>query len=102
MRYLPLIFGMAIVTYIPRLMPLMIIKKGKLNERFRLFLVYIPYTSLSILIVRGILTASDDMKIPTIIGVITASAIAYIKNNIIFAVLGGIAAAFITINFLSF
>ena len=102
MTYLPLILGMAIVTYIPRLVPLMIIKKGELNERFRLFLLYIPYTSLSILIIRGILTASDDMKIPSIIGVVTASIISYIQNNIIFSVLGGIAAAFITINFLSF
>lgn len=102
MKYLPLILGMAVVTYIPRFMPLMIIGKGKLNERFRLFLVYIPYTSLSILMIRGVLTASSDMKIPTIIGVIAASTIAYFQKNIIFSVLGGIAAAFTTINFLNF
>lgn len=102
MKLLPLIFGMVIVTYIPRLIPLLVLKKRKMSYRFRMFLTFIPYTSLSILLIRGVLTSSGDMKFPTIIGIISASFIAYLQKNLIFSVIGGIIAAFIAINFLSF
>ncbi len=102
MKYFFLILGSALVTYLPRLIPLMIIQKGELNERFRLFLLFIPYTSLSILMIRGVFTASQEMKIPTIVGVIAASTVSYIQKNIVFSVLAGIGAAFITVNFLNF
>lgn len=102
MKLLPLIFGMVIVTYIPRLIPLLLLKKREISNRFRLFLKFIPYTSLSILLIRGVLTSSGDMKLPTIIGVVTASIIAYLQKNLIFSVIGGIIAAFVAINFLSF
>ena len=42
------------------------------------------------------------MKIPTIVGVVAASMVAYVQKNVIFSVLAGISAAFITINLLSF
>ncbi|MGO1468473.1 MAG: AzlD domain-containing protein [Tissierella sp.] len=100
MNYIILIFGMALVTYLPRLIPLMVLKKSETNKNIKLFLTFIPYTSLSILIIRGILTSASDMKIPTIIGILTASFIAYIQNNLIFSVMGGIIAAFISINLL--
>ena len=102
MKYLPLILGMALVTYIPRLIPLLVLKRKNTSHRFRMFLIFIPYTSLSILIIRGVLTASSDMRGPTIIGIIIAGFIAYIQNNLILSVIGGIIAAFIAINFLSF
>ena len=102
MKYLPLILGMALVTYIPRLIPLVVLKKGRSSEKFTLFLTFIPYTSLSILIIRGILTSTDDMKIPTILGILVASIIAYVQKNLILSVLGGIVAAFISINFFNF
>lgn len=95
-----LVLGMALVTYLPRLIPLMLIKKGKTNENLKQFLTFIPYTSLSILIIRGILTSSSDMRIPTIVGILAAALIAYIQNNLILSVMGGILAAFIIINIL--
>ncbi len=100
MKYLPLILGMALVTYIPRLMPLILLKKTSVNERFRMFLTFIPYTSLSILLIRGVLTSEESMRIPTIVGILAASLIAYIQRNLILSVIGGILAAFIMINFL--
>lgn len=100
MNYILLVAGMALVTYLPRLIPLLALKKGQTNEGLRMFLTFIPYTSLSILIIRGILTSSSHMKLPTIIGILTASIIAYLQNNLIFSVMGGILAAFISINLL--
>lgn len=101
MTYLPLILGMAMVTYIPRLIPLVVLKNMGSNKRFLSFLTFIPYTSLSILIIRGVLTSSDSMRVPTIIGIITAGVIAYIQDRLILSVLAGILAAFISINVLN-
>lgn len=101
MTYLPLILGMAMVTYIPRLIPLVLLKNIGSNKRFLSFLTFIPYTSLSILIIRGILTSDDSMRLPTIIGIITAGVIAYIQDSLILSVLAGILAAFISINVLN-
>lgn len=96
--YLPLIIGMTLVTYIPRLAPLVLLNNKKMNKRIEEFLRYIPYTSLSILIIRGIITSSDKMMIPTIMGVGIAAIISYIKGNLVLAVLAAIFLSFLVIN----
>lgn len=96
--YLPLIIGMTLVTYLPRLIPLVILSNKNINEKVKQFLLYIPYTSLSILIIRGIITATDGMKIATVAGVGIAAIISYIKGNLVLSVLAGILLSFLVIN----
>ncbi|HHT98352.1 MAG TPA: AzlD domain-containing protein [Clostridiales bacterium] len=96
--YLPLIFGMAVVTYLPRLIPLVYLTKKKPGPRLKRFLELIPYTSLSILIVRGIITSSQDMIGPAIVGISLAGISAYFKANLVVSVLIGIVASFLMIN----
>ena len=93
-----LILGMSLVTYLPRLVPLLFLSKKELSDNLKLFLQYIPYASLSILIVRGILTSPKEMIIPTIVGVTVAALIAYKKSNLVLSVFMGIFASFIIIN----
>lgn len=95
---IPLIMGMALVTYIPRVLPLMILTDKKTSKRLKEFLTFIPYTSLSILILRGIITASSEMRLPTIIGVSVAAIISYIQGSLLLSILGGIVSSFIVIN----
>ena len=97
-NYLPLIIGMGIVTYIPRMVPLLFLTKKELNPKIKQFLQYIPYTSLSILIVRGVLTSSKELMLPTIIGIAIAGLVAYFKSNLVLSVLAGILASFLIIN----
>jgi branched-subunit amino acid transport protein len=97
-NYLPLIIGMGLATYIPRLIPLIFLSKKELNPKVKQFLQYIPYTSLSILIVRGILTSSQDMMLPTFVGIALAGLISYFKSNLVLSVLVGIIASFMIIN----
>lgn len=97
-NYLPLIIGMGLVTYIPRMVPLLFLTKKELNPKIKQFLQYIPYTSLSILIVRGILTSSQELMVPTFIGIAIAGLVAYFKSNLVLSVLAGIIASFIIIN----
>lgn len=85
---------MAVVTYLPRFIPFLVLRNREVNTRVRRFLYYIPYTSLSILIIRGIITVDSGMKLATILGVGTTGALAYIKNNLILAVGVGILLAF--------
>ncbi len=95
---IPLILGMALVTYIPRVFPLLILTDRKTNKKFQEFLTFIPYTSLSILILKGIITASAELRIPTIIGIGASAIISYINGSLILSIFGGIVCSFIAIN----
>ena len=97
-NYLLLILGMALVTYLPRLIPLIVLSDRKMNRNLKEFLCYIPYTSLSILIVRGIITADNNMKLATMAGIGIAGALSYKKGNLILSVLAGILLSFLIIN----
>lgn len=96
--YLSLIIGMGIATYIPRLVPLLFLTDKEVNPKLRRFLQYIPYTSLTILIIRGIVTADSNMILPTIVGIGLAGIVSYFKSNLVLSVIVSIAASFIIIN----
>lgn len=98
--HLLLIMGMTIVTYLPRLIPLLVLKDKKINSRVEQFLTYIPFTSLSILIIRGIIGAEPEVLLPTLIGIGVAGLVAWIKNNLVLSVLSGILASLIVLNIL--
>jgi branched-subunit amino acid transport protein len=93
--YLPVIIGMALVTYLPRVIPLMALKDRKIEGKMKRFLQYIPYTSLSVLIIRGILTSSQEMIIPTILGISAAALAAYLKGNLLLSVFAGILVSYL-------
>lgn len=100
-NYLPLILGMTLVTYLPRYLPLNLLSELDLNPKIRQFLTYIPYTSLSILIIRGLLTSSKDMFLPTIVGIGAAGIASWIKGNLVVSVLLGILSSFLALQILS-
>jgi branched-subunit amino acid transport protein len=86
---------MALVTYLPRVIPLMALKDRKIEGKMKRFLQYIPYTSLSVLIIRGILTSSQEMIIPTILGISAAALAAYLKGNLLLSVFAGILVSYL-------
>ncbi len=96
--YLLLIIGCGLVTYIPRLLPMMFLSNMELTYKRKKFLQFIPYTSLSILIVRGILTADSDMMIPTLVGLALAGLVSYFKSNLVLSVATAIIGSFLMIN----
>lgn len=98
--YLLLIIGMTLVTYLPRLIPLVLLSNRNVNKNVKQFLLYIPYTSLGILITRGIITAGTGMKLATVIGVGIAATISYIRGNLVLSILAAILLSFLTINIL--
>ncbi len=99
-NYLPLIIGMTLVTYIPRYLPLNLLSELELNPNIKRFLTYIPYTSLSILIIRGLLTSTRDMFLPILIGITVAGISSWLKGNLVISVLLGIFSSFLVLQIL--
>lgn len=95
---IPLILGMGLVTFIPRVFPLLALTGKKTNKKFQEFLTFIPYTSLTILIVKGIITSTGEMRVPTIVGIGVAGLIAYFQGSLVLSIFAGIVSSFIAIN----
>ncbi|NTV89134.1 MAG: AzlD domain-containing protein [Clostridiales bacterium] len=99
MNHLPLILGMLAVTYLPRVIPLLMINERPLPPFLKRFLVFIPYTALSALIVRGIMQASPEMRLASFIGIGVAALSSWLKGSLVLSVLLSILAVFLIIQF---
>lgn len=95
--YLSITIGMMLVTYIPRVFPLLFLSNKKINPKLERFLKLIPYTSLSILIIRGILTLDFALIPAAIIGIGAAGFLSYRFNNLVLSVFVGIILSFLVI-----
>lgn len=86
---------MAVVTYIPRVLPLTIFQ-GKIKSRFlRNFLQYVPYAALGAMTFPGIFYATDNM-LCAMLGTAVAVAAAFFCGSLlvvaicaVVAVIGG-------------
>lgn len=92
---LPLIFGMMVVTYLPRLIPFFMSGERELPERFNRFLSYIPPTALGALILPGVLEAIPENPMAGVVGIIFAIGYSWYKGGIIVSVIGSIVITYI-------
>lgn len=88
---LMLILGMAVVTYIPRALPAVVIERVKLNPKVEKFLRLIPYTAMAALIFPGIVNVDSQRPEIGILGGIAAGILAWMKKPIIVCVTTAIA-----------
>ncbi len=86
-----MLLGMAIATYLPRMIPLTILDGKELPPVVSGVLRNIPYAVLGALIFPAILHIQDDILFG-IIGAVVAFAIAFIGLDVMFVVIGTIAA----------
>lgn len=89
-----LILGMMLVTYIPRLLPFMIMSKQNLPQGIRKFLIFIPSAALGALIIPGVFSAIPEKPVASLVGIGFACVYSWYKGGIIIPVLGSIAAGF--------
>ena len=89
-----LIAGMAIVTYLPRALPMVLLKDLHLNPFFERFLKLIPYAALGALIFPGVLFSTQNIP-SAIVGGVIAVMVAFIKGNLLLTVLSGILGTFL-------
>ncbi|WP_026675443.1 AzlD domain-containing protein [Alkalihalobacterium bogoriense] len=98
---LPLLYviiGMAIVTYIPRLLPLILLDTEKIPPFVQAVLRNVPYAALGALIFPGVLFIHESIWFG-IIGAITAIVIAYLGANLIIVVISSIFVLFMYSSF---
>ncbi|SDI01335.1 Branched-chain amino acid transport protein [Alteribacillus persepolensis] len=84
-----IIVGMAIVTYIPRVLPLVFLNAKKIPSRLEGVLKNVPYAALGALIFPGVLFVHENIFFG-LTGVIIAFTISFLGGNLIFVVIGSI------------
>ncbi|KHF38432.1 AzlD domain-containing protein [Halalkalibacter okhensis] len=89
MNMMFVIAGMALVTYIPRMLPLVFLDIERIPTWVQAILRNVPYAALGALIFPGILTVHENIWYG-IIGGITAVIVAYLGANLIIVVMSSI------------
>ena len=97
MNYTRILIGvavMAIVTYIPRMLPLAIFRK-KIKSRFiRSFLAYVPYAVLAAMTFPEILYSTSNM-ISAVAGLLVALVLSYFGRGLLTVALSSTAVVFV-------
>jgi len=78
-----LVIFMATVTFIPRLLPLVIVKADRLPGKFKQFLSYIPYAVLGALIIPAGFQGIPDRPWISIAVLTTAALVSWHRNSVI-------------------
>ena len=92
------VLAMAIVTYIPRMLPMVLLRDAALPPYVMRFMRFIPYAALGALIFPGILTAAGDGEmVAAIVGAAVSLVLAYMELNVVLVIAGGIAGTFVVI-----
>ena len=85
---------MAIITYIIRVMPMVLIRKKIKNKWVKSFLYYVPYTVLSAMTFPAVLYSTQSF-ISAAAGSLVAIVLAYTKRSLLTVALGAAVTAFI-------
>ncbi len=89
------IFLMALVTYLPRVLPMVLFNKKIESKRFQAFLHYVPFAVLASMTIPDIFY-STSMLISGIIGSAVAIFLAYKEKGLVIVASGAIIAVYIT------
>lgn len=90
-----LLLSMALVTYVPRMLPFVLIDKMRFSPRVERFLRLIPYTAMAALVFPGVLTVDASRPWVGLLGAAAAALLALRRRSAIVCVLAAIAVVFI-------
>lgn len=90
----------AAVTIIPKVLPLFFLKGKTFNKKLMTFFKIVPFTSMTVLILREVLVAESSAKLMYIITIAVASVVSYITRNMVLTVFASILTTFLYMNFL--
>lgn len=89
-----LCLGMMLVTYIPRMLPFVLIEKLRFPPRVEKFLKLIPYTAMAALVIPGVLTVDAARPWVGLAGAAAAALLGLWKKPAIVCVLAAVAVVF--------
>ncbi|MEQ8201585.1 MAG: AzlD domain-containing protein [Syntrophomonadaceae bacterium] len=87
------VLGMGIVTYLPRMLPVVFLKGVHLPRFWMAFLRYVPFAALGALIFPGILSSTGDTA-SAVCGGAAALLLSWARINIVLIVVGSIGAVY--------
>ena len=87
-----LIFGMAVVTWLPRLLPAALIERMHFSRRMEKFLRLIPYTAMTAMIVPGVFRVDQQRPLIGLAGCMAACLLAWRGASVMVVVLAAIGA----------
>ena len=103
MRFLILLFAMALVTYLIRTLPLIFIKKQISSRFIRSFLYYVPYSVLTVMTFPAVFYSTGYTTDPSAthiisaaVGVAVALVLAYFKKPLLPVALAAAGSVFLT------
>lgn len=85
---------MAVVTYLPRVMPMIFVKKRLKSPFLRSFLYYVPYAALGAMTFPGILYSTGDVR-SAIAGMSVALLLSFYEKGLLEVAVGAIVAVYI-------
>lgn len=86
---------MALVTYIPRVIPITVFRKEIKSNYIKSFLNYVPYAVLGSLTFPDIFTSTGNIK-TAVCGTLAAVFLAYKEKSLVIVAIGAILAVYIT------
>jgi branched-subunit amino acid transport protein len=84
-----MVLGMALVTYLPRVLPLVFLKNMHLSSRWERFFSYIPYAVLGALIFPGVFQSTGNWM-SAAVGLLAAILLSWFQLNVVLVVIGAI------------
>ncbi len=90
-----IILCMALVTYIPRVVPFVTISERPLPKKIKQFLGFVPYTALGALIIPGVFSAVEGELLISLCGIGFAFVFSWKKNSMVLAVVGSISVVYL-------
>lgn len=88
------VFLMAVVTYIPRVIPMVFVKKRLSSPFLRSFLYYVPYAALGAMTFPGILYSTGDIG-SALVGMSIALLLAFFEKGLLEVAVGAIVAVYL-------
>lgn len=95
MQYFVYLAVMALVTYLVRMVPLVLVKKKIKNQFIISFLYYVPYAVLSVMTIPAIFSATDYFT-SAAIGFLVAGVLSYFERSLVTTAAFACAAVFVT------
>lgn len=89
----------AMVTIVPKVLPLYFLRGKTFNKKMLTFFKIVPYTSMTILILKYVFESTTYMYFPTIFAVIASIISAYITENMVITVIVSICSTLIALSF---
>lgn len=90
-----LLAGMFLVTYLPRLLPLLAIKPARLNPFIKRFLALVPITALGALLFPGLILDSAGFPAAGLTGILLCALYSWLRGGIVVPVLIAVAVTFL-------